>query len=101
MYGKIGAFFSHRNLGQHLLTKSAKISNEAEKFTKKWVNLREVQNDGGFMQYKLFDHDMVSKTLPGDVFSYTIAYMKISNKFMNNVFLNSFNIFVKNMIHMK
>ena len=54
---------------------------------KKWVNLREVQNDGDFLQYKLFDRDMVSKTLPGDVFSSTIAHMKIFPKFMKKVFV--------------
>ena len=53
---------------------------------KKWVNLQEVQNDGGFLQYKLSDRDMVSKTLPGDVFSSTITHMKIFQKFMKKFF---------------
>ena len=53
---------------------------------KKWVNLREVQNDGGSLQCKLSDRDMVSKTLPGDVFSSTITHMKIFRKFMKKVF---------------
>ena len=54
---------------------------------KKWVILREVQNDGGFLQYKLSDHDMVSKTLPGDVFSSTITHMKIFWEFMKKNFV--------------
>ena len=54
---------------------------------KKWVNLREVQNDGGFLQYKLSDRDMVSKTLPGDLFSSTITHMKIFQKFMKKFFV--------------
>ena len=54
---------------------------------KKRVNLREVKNDGGFLQYKLSDYDMVSKTLPGDVFSSTITHMKISREFMKIFFL--------------
>ena len=53
---------------------------------KKWVNLREVKNDGSFFPQELSDHDMVSKTLPGDVFSSTITHMKISRKFMRKVF---------------
>ena len=54
---------------------------------KKWVNLREVKNDGGFLQYKLSDHDIVSKTLPGDVFSSTITHMKIFREFMKKTFV--------------
>ena len=53
---------------------------------KKWLNLREVKNDEGFLQYKISDHDMVSKTLPEDVFSSTITHMKISRKFMKILF---------------
>ena len=50
---------------------------------KKWVNLREVQNDGVFLQYKLSDRDMVSKTLPGYVFSSIITHIEIFRKCMN------------------
>ena len=53
---------------------------------KKRVNLRGVKNDGGFLQYKLSDHHMVSKTLPGDVFSSAITHMKISREFMKFFF---------------
>lgn len=53
---------------------------------KKWLNLREVKNDGSFFPRELSDHDMVSKTLPGDVFSSTITHMKISRKFMKIFF---------------
>ena len=35
----------------------------------------------------LSDHDMVFKTLPGDVFSSTITHMKISREFMKIFFL--------------
>ena len=51
---KIEVLFSHKKFRMKL--KSS---------LKKWVNLREVQNDGGFLQYKLSDRDMVYKTLPG------------------------------------
>ena len=34
----------------------------------------------------LSDHDMVFKTLPGDVFSSTITHMKISREFMKFFF---------------
>ena len=53
---------------------------------KKWVNLREVKNDGSFFPHELSDHDMVSQTLPEDVFSSTITHMKISRKFMKIFF---------------
>ena len=53
---------------------------------KKWVNLWEVENDGGFLPDELSDHDVVPKTLPGDVFSSTITHMKISKKFMKIFF---------------
>ena len=49
---------------------------------KKWVNLWEVENDGGFLPDELSDHDVVPKTFPGDIFSSTITHMKISKKFM-------------------
>ena len=41
----------------------------------------------GGLPHELYDHDMVSKTLPRDVFSPNITYMKISEKFMKNVFV--------------
>ena len=53
---------------------------------KKRVNQRGVQNDGGFLQYMLSDHDIVFKTLPGDVFSSTITHMKIFREFMKFLF---------------
>ena len=49
---------------------------------KRWVNLWGGENDGSFLPDELSDHDVVPKTLPGDVFSSTITYMKISKKFM-------------------
>ena len=54
---------------------------------KKWVNLWRVENDGSFLQDELSDNDVVPKTLPGDVFSSTITYMKISKKFMKIFFV--------------
>ena len=48
--------------------------------------MREVKNHGCFLEYKLSDHDMVSKTLPGDVFSSTMTHMKISREFMKKYF---------------
>eukprot|EP00493_Phyllostaurus_siculus_P027557 UN27904 len=65
---------------------------------KKWVNLREVQNDGGFFQYKLSDRDIVPKTVPCDVFSSTVTHMKIFQEFMKknrifSVFSNSTNFY--------
>ena len=44
--------------------------------------MRQVKNDEGFLQYNLSDYDMISKPLPGDVFSSTITQMKISREFM-------------------
>ena len=49
--------------------------------------MREVENDGSFLLQVLSDHDMVSKTLPGDVFSSTITHMKIFREFMKNFFV--------------
>ena len=60
---------------------------------KKWVNLWKVQNDGAFLPHEFSDHDMVSKTLPGNVFSPTITHMKISEKFMKNFFLKFWHFF--------
>ena len=45
-----------------------------------------VQNDGAFFQYILSDHDMMFKTLPGDVFSSTITHMKIFRELMTFFF---------------
>ena len=44
--------------------------------------MREVENETLFLLQVLSDHDMVSKTLPGDVFSPTITHMKIFQEFM-------------------
>ena len=60
---------------------------------KKRVNLREVKNDGGFLQYKLSDYDMMCKTLPGDVFLSTITHMKIFREFMKKYFFEMFAFF--------
>ena len=51
-----------------------------------WVNLLEVQKDGAFLPHELSDHDMVSKTLPRNVFSPTITHMTIFEKFMKKLF---------------
>ena len=45
-----------------------------------------VENDGSFLPDELSDHDVVPKTLPGDVFSSIITHMKISRKFMKIFF---------------
>ena len=70
-----------------------RITGKFKSSLKKWVNLREVKNDGSFFPRELSDHDMVSKTLPGDVFSSTITHMKISKKFMKNFFLKFWHFF--------
>ena len=60
---------------------------------KKWVNLWGVENDGSFLPDELSDHDVVPKTLPGDVFSSTITHMKISKKFMKKSFFEFLALF--------
>ena len=54
-------------------------------WVKKWVDLWSVENDGGFLPKELSDHDMMSTTRPGDVFSSIITHMKISKKFMKEI----------------
>ena len=53
----------------------------------------EFQNGGGFLPHELFDHDIVSKTLPGNVFSPTITHIKISEKSMKFFFLKFWHFF--------
>ena len=53
----------------------------------KLVNLWGVGNDGSFLPDEFSDHDVVPKTLSGDVFSSTITHMKIFREFMKIFFL--------------
>ena len=47
----------------------------------------------GGLPHELYDHDMVSKTLPRDVFSPTMTHMKISEKFMKIFFFKFWHFF--------
>ena len=48
---------------------------------------------GLFLPHEFSDHDMVSKTLPGNVFSPTITHMKIFEKFMKKSFFEVLTFF--------
>ena len=84
--GRLWLFFHIKILVNTCWPKVRKYRLKVKSSFKTWVNLCEVQNDGAFLPHELSDHDMVSKTLPRDVFSPTITHMKIFEKFMKKLF---------------
>ena len=84
--GRLGLFFHIKILVNTCWPKVRKYRLKVKSSFKTWVNLWEVQNDGGFLPHEFSDHNMVSKTLPRDVFSPTITHMKIFEKFMKKLF---------------